>query len=295
MRIEAHIGSYTIPGTGILVDADRRLVLTASHVVSGSSSFNVRYGQREINARLHANAPCDDLAMLQLVNKPTGLSELPILASDDLKPGDRVLAAGFGDARKSEKPQSRYGTVTAANIPTQANKSLPPLPSAVEHNAVVKGGDSGGPLLDMRGRVVGINNTVVRSRASGDPGRDHYYAMSASRVNELLPGLVDGESRADVGWKLRADTRAKIRKVLGLDIGRFYDAAVVVAGVTPGSPADKAGLSIGDAIVEMRGVDRTESVRDVCRILADSAGSSISVHAGSTARPKGWTTRLRVP
>jgi S1-C subfamily serine protease len=293
MRVESHLLGLEKPlrGTGVLVDADRRLVLTASHVVSGGSSFEVRYGDREIDATLHANAPCDDLAMLQLVDKPRGLTELPVHGSDDLKPGDRVLAAGFGTGKKPDKPQSRFGAVTAANIPAEPIKSLPSFQSAVEHSAVVKEGDSGGPLLDSRGRVVGINNAFVPSRDSG--ARDRYFAMSGSMVKELLPGLVAGKSRMDLGWKLRADTRELIRQVLEFDIGPDWDGAIVVAGLTRDSPADKA-LSNGDVIVEMRG-EPTASVGDVCRILAGQSGSSVSVLAGSKARPNGWKTTLRVP
>jgi S1-C subfamily serine protease len=293
--VKAHVGSYSIPGTGVLVDARRHLVLTNSHVVSGSSSLEVAHAGTVTSASLHANAPCEDLALLRLTDEPPGLRELPIRSTDALRSGERVMAAGFDKGAARAKPRSRFGGVATANAASEADEALPRYPSVIKHTAVIKNGDSGGPLVDLHGRLIGINTFAVRATDSNADARDSYYAVSGSRIKEVLPALVRGRSRRDVGWKLGQGTRDEFaEEPVALDIDPF-DAGVIVLGITAGSAADKAGLSLQDVVVEVRG-EPVESVADVCRILDGApSGSSLELTAASAKRPKGWNPVLRVP
>jgi S1-C subfamily serine protease len=282
-------------GSGEIVDAARGLVLTNSHVVTAQSSLTIRFNDgTESPGGVIGNAPCDDLAIVKIVNKPANLVALPLGDSSKLRPGDHVTAIGYPESLQSagnEKPTASEGSVSVVDLPGEPDASLPSYPSLIQHQAPINPGNSGGPLVDDSGRLVGVNtlgNTV-------DPGgriiQGQYYAISVRHVRDLLPDLEAGKSRNDIGIQLlpnSAKVAAKFPRGLPTGTG------LVVWDVVPGGAADKASINRGMVVTQLAD-SKVESVGAVCKILESKSGQTVTFHGQSLDTPNNWRTDVAVP
>ena len=268
-------------GTGVVVDAKRGFVLTNDHVVAGATSVKARLDNgEEVNARVRGQAPCEDLAVIELSPQPRGLKSATLGRSAGLKAGDKVTALGFPGAFEEDiterKLQSTEGTISSKPGPATLGGSLPNLPAVIQHQAPISPGNSGGPLFDDTGEVVGIN-TLAATSDSG--AQNQNGAIAIDRAKSLLPGLENGEDSAYVGWS--------IQNIAELDNGLF------VISVDSNSPADKGHMLFGDRIdkVDNTGVG---GVPDVCDILGSkAAGDSVKV-AGVELDGSPYTTTIKL-
>jgi S1-C subfamily serine protease len=240
-------------GTGVVIDAERGLVVTNAHVVSGATSLNASVGGDQISARVRGQAPCEDLAVLQLRPVPGSLKSATLGRARGIHAGDRVTALGYPGALESNltqrKLQATEGTVSSGIAAATISPGLPKYPALIQHQAPISPGNSGGPLFDDKGEVIGINTLA----STGEGGRQNQnQAISIDRVRSLLPDLMANRDSGYVGWSLvPIDARTDFLFVEGTDAG---------------SPADRAGLRFGDAIVEL---DNTPvgDVPEVCDIV----------------------------
>jgi S1-C subfamily serine protease len=225
-------------GTGVVIDAERGLVVTNAHVVSGATSLNASVGGDQIAARVRGQAPCEDLAVLQLRPVPGSLKSAMLGRARGIHAGDRVTALGYPGALESDltqrKLQATEGTVSSGITSATISPGLPKYPALIQHQAPISPGNSGGPLFNDKGEVVGINTLA----STGEGGRQNQnQAISIDRVRSLLPDLMANRDSGYVGWSLvPIDARTDFLFVEGTDAG---------------SPADRAGLRFGDAIVEL--------------------------------------------
>ena len=256
-------------GSGIVIDADKGLVLTNAHVIVGQSSIKATIGGEEVNARVLGQAPCEDLAVIELNPNPGKLTEAVLgSAGASAGPGSKVTALGYPGAFEREVSERRLqttsGTITSSVGPATLGKTLPKLPAVIQHQAPISPGNSGGPLLNSENEVIGIN-TVASS------GQNQNGAISINRAKSLLPSLERGEDVAYVGWDLTA---------LEGDDGSQL---LFVQGVDDGSPADRARLIFGDAVTRVAGTPVT-TVPEVCDILGSKGpGDSVKVSGNSFA------------
>ena len=189
------IGGAHSHGSGIIYDARQGLVLTSNHLVEGAGSIKVRVNERtEVQGRAVARAQCDDLALLALNPKPAGLVEVPF---SDKKPreGERVTALGYllpPDGK--QRLITASGDLSAIDVPGQIHPDLPALPSLVLHQAPIQPTSSGGPLVNDRGQLVGLNTVL------GEGGSGPFNAISSSRLEELLGQLKPGQGSRFKGW-----------------------------------------------------------------------------------------------
>ena len=138
-------------GSGVIVDADRGLVLTNHHVIQNARAIEVTIGERKVPARLLGTHPPTDIAVLQI--PAGGLSELPLGNSDRLEVGDYVVAIG--------NPFEIGQTVTAGIVSALGRGRGDGGPTYVQTDAPINPGNSGGPLISMRGEVIGINSAII--------------------------------------------------------------------------------------------------------------------------------------
>jgi S1-C subfamily serine protease len=233
MRIEArNEGVRSGLGSAWVLDRDEGLVVTAAHVVNRGERFFVGGEEAEVVGA----APCDDLAVLRVVGRldagPLGLG--------DASPGETVLAFGLPETAADGEPSSATrGVVSAAHTAfREPGADVPPYPDAIRTDTALDPGFSGGPLVDLDGRVVGIN-AAARTRGTDDRSlQGANYAVAASRAREVLDELSAGRSMAWTG-ALLGYPRAGELAARNLPLGLW------VQGAVPGSGAERAGLPDG--------------------------------------------------
>jgi S1-C subfamily serine protease len=321
----AHLAGSNGSGSGVVIDARRGLILTNAHVTFGQHGMRARVGDdpgTETAARLVAAAPCDDLAVVQLVNKPANLKAIRFGDSSRVRPGDHVTVLGYPRSFEEQRADAGVlaqqlvateGSVSVANVVAAPDPSLPRYVSTIQHQAPVNHGNSGGPLVDDRGRLLGVN-----SLGNFDV-QGQYYSISVNRARQLLPELVAGRSQANLGWDLTPVSQVDLPAIFaespmladqgGAALGQRVsdrleqegkDGLYVLDSET-GSPAEEANLYLGDLVTSIDG-QPVHKVQDVCDlVLAKRPGETVRVvgqYLNSAPTPAevltGWETEVTV-
>ena len=248
-------------GTGVIITSDGE-ILTNAHVVGDSDVVNVRLAG-ESEPRPGAVVAVDlenDLALVRI--DVDGLDIVTFAAADDVRIGDQVLAIGYALDLDGD-PTVTAGIVSAVGRSLATDQGA--LDGLVQTDAAISSGNSGGPLLDAFGRVVGINTAV----ASSDLDTAATNLGFAIGVAELLRGI--DSLRAEAGGSTTASG------YLGVGLDRRHDggSGALVTQVAAGSPADDAGLAVDDAIVEIDGVAVTGEAALIAIIRDLSPGSTV--------------------
>ncbi|MCP1199652.1 Do family serine endopeptidase [Notoacmeibacter sp. MSK16QG-6] len=252
-------------GSGFVIDAENRYVVTNNHVIEGGGDITAVFpdGTR-INATLRGTDEKTDLAVLQLDDTAEKLTDVKFGPSEEMRIGDWVMAIGnpFG-----------LGSTLTVGIVSAVNRDIEagPYDDFIQTDAAINRGNSGGPLFNMFGEVIGINTAII-SPSGGSIG------IGFSVPSDLARGVVSqliryGETRR--GWlgvriEPVTDTIAE-----SLDLERA-EGALVAAIIEPG-PVDNGEILPGDIIVDFDG-RKVEQSRDLPRIVADTAvGKSVEV------------------
>jgi S1-C subfamily serine protease len=240
-------------GSGILFTPDGFL-LTNHHVVRGSERVRVRLGDgREVEGRVVGNDPWTDLAVVQADGG--GFPHATLGDSARLRVGQLVVAIG--------SPFGFESTVTAGVV-SALGRTLRSITghlvdNVIQTDAALNPGNSGGPLVDSRGHVIGINTAIIQ------PAQGICFAIPINMAKDVLPQLLQHGRvvRGYLGLHARnVPIPAALRRRFGLD----QTTAVEVSAVEPGGPADQAGLVEDDLIVAL--AERpTASVDDLHKLL----------------------------
>ncbi len=236
-------------GSGVVVDASG-LVVTNNHVIEGMSEVKVAFAdKREVEAAILLRDPRTDLAVLKL-KTAKDLVAIELADSDKVEIGDIVLAIG--------NPFGVGQTVTQGIVSALARTQIGvgDAQSFIQTDAAINPGNSGGALVDMQGRVIGIN-TAIFSRSGGSHGIG--FAIPAAMVRVVVESARTGATTVRRPWfgaRLQALT-PDVAEGLGLD----RPAGSVVAGVVEKGPAAEGGLRRSDVILAVDGfaVDDPES------------------------------------
>ncbi|MEM9704275.1 MAG: trypsin-like peptidase domain-containing protein, partial [Planctomycetota bacterium] len=230
-------------GSGFVIDAREGIVLTNSHVVADADEVTVRlHDGRELVAEEVLTDPRTDVAVVRI--EPDGLTEVPLGDSDSARIGDWVLAFG--------SPFGLDMSVTAGIVSAKGRgPGINDREDYIQTDAAVNPGNSGGPLVDLSGRVVGIN-TAISSRSGGYDGIA--FAIPVRMAKWVADQLVDsGEvKRAYLGVAIQ-DIDGDLADEFGIEVPR----GAIVTKIFDGSPAANAGLKVGDVIVRLNGREVT--------------------------------------
>ena len=225
-------------GSGFIIDK-KGVIVTNNHVITGAEDIIVRVnGDKEYKAKVIGADPLSDIAVLQLETKET-FAPVKFGDSDKARIGDWVIAIG--------NPFGLGGTVTSGIISAR-NRSigLSRYEDYIQTDASINSGNSGGPLFDMNGDVIGINTAILGRNGSIGIG----FSIPSNSAKIVIDQLIEfGETkRGWLGVRIQ-DVTKEIAEVENLDKPR----GALVASVAQNSPSDKAGVKAGDIILEFDG------------------------------------------
>ena len=243
-------------GSGFIIDA-AGIVVTNNHVIENADEISVILANDEsFDAEVIGRDAKTDIAVLKIDPGDTSLTAVSFGDSDSLRVGDWVMAIG--------NPFGLGGTVTAGIVSARGRDiGSGPYDDYIQTDASINRGNSGGPLFNLDGEVIGIN-TAIFSQTGGSVGIG--FAISANLATQVVSQLQDfGRTRR--GWLgvFIQEVTEDIADSLGLDEAK----GALVASVTETGPADEAGLQAGDVIIRFDGKEVNKS-RDLPRIVAET-------------------------
>ena len=247
-------------GSGFII-TDDGLIVTNHHVIDSATQVTIKMASgEEYDATIIGSDPLTDIALLDI--EGTGFPTVSFGSSDALRVGEEVIAVG--------SPFGLGGTVTSGIISAKSrNINSGPFDDFIQTDAAINRGNSGGPLFNMDGEVVGVN-TAIYSPDGGSVGIG--FSVPADLVTDIVADLKDdGEiERSWLGVQIKPVSE-EVAHVLGLQAGE----GVMVEDVVADSPAEAAGIETGDVILRFAGQDIAE-LRDLTRSVANEASGSVA-------------------
>ncbi|MGO4685224.1 Do family serine endopeptidase [Hyphomicrobium sp. 2TAF46] len=252
-------------GSGFVIDGKEGLIVTNNHVIEGAEEIDINFhdGSKLVVDKILGRDTKADLALLKVSPKKP-LADVKFGSSADIEVGDWVLAIG--------NPFGLGGSVSVGIISAKSRDiNSGPYDDYLQTDAAINKGNSGGPLFNMNGEVIGVNTAII-SPTGGSIGIG--FAVPSDTVSKVIAQLKQyGEVRRGwLGVKIQTVT-GDIAETLGLP----ENTGALVAAVTPDSPASKAGLVAGDVILKFDGKDVT-SMRGLPKMVAQAAvGQAVDI------------------
>jgi serine protease Do len=247
-------------GSGFVINREGD-ILTNNHVVAEADQIKVKFSNgREYKGKVIGRDPKTDLALLK-VEGASDLHPLVLGNSEELKVGNWVMAVG--------SPFGLEQTVTAGIVSAKGRViGSGPYDDFIQTDASINPGNSGGPLINLRGEVVGINTAIMAE------GQGIGFAIPINMAKEIAVQL-HGKGRVIRGWL--GVTIQAMNPELAKSFNLKDNKGALVAQVSPGGPAEKAGLEQGDILLEFDGKKISEA-NDLPRIVAETAvGKSVTI------------------
>jgi len=258
-------------GSGFIIDS-KGIVITNNHVIKGAEDILVKVeGDKEYKAKVLGADPLSDIAVLKIEAKEK-LTSVKFGDSDKARIGDWVIAIG--------NPFGLGGTVTSGIISARNRDiGMSRYEDFIQTDASINVGNSGGPLFDMNGDVIGINTAILGQSGSIGIG----FAIPSNSAKKVIEQLIEfGETkRGWLGVRIQVVTK-EIADVEKLDKPR----GALVASVAENSPSDKAGIKAGDIILEFNGVLINE-MKELPKIVAQT-------EVGKTVNVKVWRNKKEI-
>ena len=288
-------GTAQAAGTGIVLTPDGE-VLTNNHVVDGATTITVTVLStgRSYRATVVGTSPANDIAVLRL-SGASGLTTAPMGDSSIVAVGDAVT--GVGNAGNDTGTSASTGEVTALDQQVTASDgdgSSETVTGMIQTSAPIQPGDSGGPLLDRDGKVVGIDTAAQTSGDSGETVAG--YAIPINHALDVATQILSGTDNGTIHHGLPAFLGVQTAGTAGTDAsgtgsgtdpygtgsdsdpyGTGSTAGVPVVGVIPGSAAESAGLQAGDTITAVGGTTVSSSDELTAALAGHSPGDRVSL------------------
>ena len=250
-------------GSGFIVK-ESGIVITNNHVIANAEDILVRVGDKEYKAKLVGADPYMDVAVLKMETKDK-FKPVKFGDSDLARVGDWAVAIG--------NPFGLGGTVTAGIISARNRDiNLTRYDDFIQTDASINQGNSGGPLFNLKGEVIGINTAIIAPGQSGSIGIG--FAIPSNAASNVIDQLIEfGETKR--GW-LGVRIQEVTKEIADVEKLKKPEGALV-ASVGEKSPADKAGIKAGDIILEFDG-KKIDTMRTLPKIVANTeVGKSVQL------------------
>ena len=248
-------------GSGFIID-ETGYVITNNHVIDNAEKIMViLYDDTSFEATVVGKDPKTDVALLKIDPKKTKLTAVNFGDSNNLRVGDWVMAIG--------NPFGFGGTVTAGIVSARGRNLSGSYDDYIQTDASINRGNSGGPLFDIKGNVVGIN-TAIFSQSGGSVGIG--FAVSSNLAKQVTDQLKQ-YGRTKRGWLgvLIQEITQEIADSLGMKSAK----GALVSSATEGGPAEKAGVKTGDVILKFNDIE-IESMKELPKVVAGTpVGKSV--------------------
>jgi len=239
-------------GTGVVLTKDGYIV-TCNHVLAGCNGVKIGQGEKTFNAKIVGSDPYNDIA---LIKAETGeFTPIELGDSEKLNVGQYVFA--IANPFNRNQPTATTGIVTNVNSTLRGWRGTA-MENVIATDAQLNPGFSGGPLVDVDGRIIGINAAYVWQRG---------IAIPINKIKTISDRLMTGKVAQKGYLGIIANTVA-IPEEIADQAGLEQESGVMIFSVEPGSPARKAGLAMGDVLVKFNGKPVTD-FNDLPRLLSE--------------------------
>ena len=240
-------------GTGVVLTKDGYIV-TCNHVLQGCGAVKIGQGEKTFNAKIVASDPYNDVALIKA--EQGEFTPIEMGDSEKLSVGQYVLA--LANPFNRNQPTATGGMVTSVNSTIRGWRGASTMENIIATDAQLNPGFSGGPLIDVQGKLIGINTAYVWQRG---------IAIPVNKVKGIADRLMTGRVAQRGYLGIVANTVAipeEIAEAAGLE----QETGVMIFSVEAGSPARKAGLAMGDVLVKFNGKPITDFY-DLPRLLSE--------------------------
>jgi serine protease Do len=240
-------------GTGVVLTKDGYIV-TCNHVLAGCSTVKVGQQEKTVNAKIVGTDPYNDIALLKA--EIGEFTPIEMGNSEKLNVGQYILA--LANPFNRSQPTATSGMVTNVNSTIRGWRGATQMENVIATDAQLNPGFSGGPLVDVEGKLIGINTAYVWQRG---------IAIPINRVKGIADRLMTGRTAQRGYLGIIANTVA-IPEEIAEQVGLEQESGVMIFSVEAHSPARKAGLTMGDVLVKFNGKPVTDFY-DLPRLLAE--------------------------
>jgi 2-alkenal reductase len=278
-------GQAEASGSGVVISQDGHII-TNNHVIDGASSVFVIYSDGgRADATVVGADPVTDIAVLKVNGKVPAV--VAFGDSSALQLGEWVIAIGspLGNYRGSVT----VGVVSGLNRTVQGTSQ----DGLIQTDAAINHGNSGGPLINLAGQIIGINTLVVRDTPGGDQAEGLGFAVPSNTVRSVAEQLI---ARGRIEYPFIGISYTEVTPQLAAEMNLNSKSGVVVTQITPGSPAQNAGLRARDVVVKINNdqINENNSLRsllfkyrvgDTVTLTVERGGQTLQMQVTLVKRP----------
>ncbi len=256
--------AQTASGSGVVIDA-KGFIVTNNHVVQGARSLQVIYSDgTKVDATLVGTDAVMDIAVIKVNGNVPAVAQFG--DSNALEPGQVAIAIG--------SPLGDFRSTVTVGVVSALNRTVDQMQGLIQTDAAINNGNSGGPLVNSLGQVIGINTLVVRSSNSGNIAEGLGFAIPSNLVRDIANQLI---ATGQVQHPFIGVSYNAVDSTVAGQLGLKVTQGAVVMSVTSGSPAERAGLQQNDVITAIDGqkIDQDHSLVTV--LFTHKSGDTVTL------------------
>jgi len=260
-------------GSGVIIDK-RGYIVTNNHVVDGAQTIQVVMADgTKLVGHVTGTDPADDLAVVK-INPPANMPVATLGNSLQLKVGQEVLAIGnpLGITQTVTN-----GIISALNRTVSEGQGGANLPDAIQTDAPINPGNSGGALVDMQGNLIGIPTLTAIDPEFNAPASGVGFAIPSNRISFIIPQIIQSGKVTHTGRAALGISAVAVNQSIQFQDNLSVSSGVLISGLVTGGGAQRAGLQVGDVIVQVNNQDVTDTSTLTAALLTRSPGDTVPV------------------